>query len=994
MATSSEIKARAKALAEKTDVNSITPKEVGGIMSDLASHSENVLRNGGTLGIRKVYESVSAMEADSTNPVDFWGNPIKKGNLVVIYDGTTTGVDNNKVYAFMNPGWELSTELDAGYATRREITELKDETDTKLSELGSEVFSSRKMEGYVYNYGNGNKVENTQLQGQCTDMISILPNRLYYLRNKGLTGVYLLYWDNNKSFISSRSYNENSDAYKSPSNAAYMAVFTSNEVQWESMFFEDITELNYINLTFNTDAATTRNSIPFMLRKQGLVVSYLKDSEKIVEMYYSTYTYLNDNAWGLLESAWERVILNKELNSFVKETRDNINIIKDAALINDAKVIEPEWNDGGYVDTKGNISSNTAFYYSNPIKLIEGDILKAYCRGTANTAILSITDELGESHAMVSKGTNESVKEYFTYEAVSECYVCISCVKSDTNEFKIFNNQINNKVSKNKNAINDLEKGALVLVKSRNIYNKETSVEGILREAGNIQTSFTDYITSDYIAVKPNTNYVISGNNDIYCYGEFNGSTIIKYVTSQSNLINIVTSPATNYIRISYKKSYTGVQVEEGTEKTTYEAYDKPTIIQSDIEGRKVETSSEGQFEVEYSENLIIFETFTKNGYITWDNSYNESTTFKTSNQVVPIEGGETYSHNLNFVSLRYYDDKMNYLGVQYNPTSPFVVTLGAKYAEISLSNVKIINRSGIIVKGETIPEGIGVGHFPYIKKILKTGMNVYAKLADKTYVNINKWKGCKYASLGDSVTYRDHWQQIVDFHLGTTHKNLACSGMSVGGYAFHYTTGGSEDGSQIGNAVADRLLNADDFADCQFIIICGYANNWAGDGSELGTMNDEFIKISEDSIASFPSVNDYRRSITGQTFIAACRSTVDYIQKVAQHARIIICGQLLMDSSYNDSWDADNIDLHRKNGKGLDSTAYSDAMKEVAEYYSLPYVDLAKKGGVNDMNWNLYYSASDQVHPNFKDYVGGEDFPDSGMYKMARGIISVLESI
>ena len=128
MATSSEIKARAKALAEKTDVNSITPKEVGGIMYDLASHSENVLRNGGTLGIRKVYESVSAMEADGINPVDLWGNPIKKGNLVVIYDGTTTGVDNNKVYAFMNPGWNLATELDAGYATKEELSEKLRET--------------------------------------------------------------------------------------------------------------------------------------------------------------------------------------------------------------------------------------------------------------------------------------------------------------------------------------------------------------------------------------------------------------------------------------------------------------------------------------------------------------------------------------------------------------------------------------------------------------------------------------------------------------------------------------------------------------------------------------------------------------------------------------------------------------------------------------------------------------------------------------------------
>lgn len=132
MSTSSEIKQRASALAEKTDVNSITPKEVGGIMFDLASHSENVLRNSGTLGIRKVYKSVAAMEADATEPVDLWGEPIKKGNLVVIYDGTDNGVDNNKIYAFMKPGWELATKLDAAYATKSEM-------DAKLSELASEV---------------------------------------------------------------------------------------------------------------------------------------------------------------------------------------------------------------------------------------------------------------------------------------------------------------------------------------------------------------------------------------------------------------------------------------------------------------------------------------------------------------------------------------------------------------------------------------------------------------------------------------------------------------------------------------------------------------------------------------------------------------------------------------------------------------------------------------------------------------------------------------
>lgn len=140
MATSDEIKKRALELSEKTDSNSISPKEVGGIMHDLASLGENALRNGGTLGIRKVYASIAEMEADK-NPKDLWGNPLKKGNLVVIYDGTTTGTDNNKVYAYMNPGWQFATYLDAGYATRPE-----------LSELASEVGSLVAEQNYTYNY--------------------------------------------------------------------------------------------------------------------------------------------------------------------------------------------------------------------------------------------------------------------------------------------------------------------------------------------------------------------------------------------------------------------------------------------------------------------------------------------------------------------------------------------------------------------------------------------------------------------------------------------------------------------------------------------------------------------------------------------------------------------------------------------------------------------------------------------------------------------------
>lgn len=125
MATSTDLKQRAQTLAAKTDINSIDPQEVGGLFYDMAGYAEDVQRNGGSLGIRKVYASVSAMEADSTSPKDMWGNPMRKGQLCVIYDGTTEGADNNKIFAFKAPGWEIATQLDAGYATRGELTELE-----------------------------------------------------------------------------------------------------------------------------------------------------------------------------------------------------------------------------------------------------------------------------------------------------------------------------------------------------------------------------------------------------------------------------------------------------------------------------------------------------------------------------------------------------------------------------------------------------------------------------------------------------------------------------------------------------------------------------------------------------------------------------------------------------------------------------------------------------------------------------------------------------
>ncbi len=110
-----DIQRRAAELAAKTKIESISPAEVGGLMGDIAGYANEVDRNGGSLGIRKTYTSVSAMESD-VSPVGDDGQPLKKGMLVNIYNqDDPQNADNGKVFSWQNPGWLLRSKVDAGY---------------------------------------------------------------------------------------------------------------------------------------------------------------------------------------------------------------------------------------------------------------------------------------------------------------------------------------------------------------------------------------------------------------------------------------------------------------------------------------------------------------------------------------------------------------------------------------------------------------------------------------------------------------------------------------------------------------------------------------------------------------------------------------------------------------------------------------------------------------------------------------------------------------
>lgn len=105
---------RAKELKEKSQVDSITPEEVGKLHEDTLAYIASLEQSTDGLGIKKVYQSKSAMEAD-TDPVGTNGKTLRYGQLVSIYDDAhADSSENGNIYAFQKPGWLLMGRVSGG----------------------------------------------------------------------------------------------------------------------------------------------------------------------------------------------------------------------------------------------------------------------------------------------------------------------------------------------------------------------------------------------------------------------------------------------------------------------------------------------------------------------------------------------------------------------------------------------------------------------------------------------------------------------------------------------------------------------------------------------------------------------------------------------------------------------------------------------------------------------------------------------------------------
>jgi len=145
-------------------------------------------------------------------------------------------------------------------------------------------------------------------------------------------------------------------------------------------------------------------------------------------------------------------------------------------------------------------------------------------------------------------------------------------IKDENNVYKEFENK-----DLIISSVEPINGEAVWLKKGINLHNSATDKNGVSLNTGTgLEQVQADRVSSDFIKVEPNTNYVVSQNAsamvlNIIEYAK--DKSFIKYSAASS----VKTTSQTCYIRF-YSGNLTNVQFEQNTSITAYEEYIEPTI--------------------------------------------------------------------------------------------------------------------------------------------------------------------------------------------------------------------------------------------------------------------------------------------------------------------------------------------------------------------------------------------------------------------------------
>lgn len=237
------------------------------------------------------------------------------------------------------------------------------------------------------------------------------------------------------------------------------------------------------------------------------------------------------------------------------------------------------------------------------------------------------------------------------------------------------------------------------------------------------------------------------------------------------------------------------------------------------------------------------------------------------------------------------------------------------------------------------------------------------------SFKSTNQWQGKRLLAIGDSITAQNYWQKRVCELLCMSVRNHCKGGIGIITMVDGDGSGNAPEGYDPDNFGVSKLykLNTEDVKDVSVVILMGFYNERRGLDSNAGEVSD-----------MYPSQDTFMGCLN-----YAIKRVYEELAKANNNScRVVICS------------------AHRYGKYSyLDKDGYDDGdklleyTKMVAEYNSVPCIDLMHNGGINKYNWNLFQASPSTINQNYipadgindgtnKPFENQESFPSASENK------------
>ena len=242
-----------------------------------------------------------------------WFDSSKKRIINVNIQSDKTTAPSNAAFAALT--FDATTVWDNVIIT--DVTDIEN-LDAKIS---NDKFSISKWDGHSFNNGNG--IEETGRTDRfSTRLISVKPGQKYRFVNASdfTSSRWVLFKTTDKTFISSLNIGADYlgfNVFVVPDNAAFMA-FTIYE-DFKEIYIEQV--FDYWNtplfLEYESSRQTTRIKVPKVLRRVGMLITYIENEVPIIEKFTNALKKEDfaNNSFQL-DANWVRLIDADSIKSF------------------------------------------------------------------------------------------------------------------------------------------------------------------------------------------------------------------------------------------------------------------------------------------------------------------------------------------------------------------------------------------------------------------------------------------------------------------------------------------------------------------------------------------------------------------------------------------------------------------------------------------------------------------------------------------------------